>query len=132
MAARYGHRVRDENGVETFGPDDFTLSTLAKFSIPAQSTGGTGVNYSPSFVFDVPGYDPNKCFVLITPLAYAGYAQPGYPDSWPMLPSYKDLGGTQIGIYCYVNRREPTGTGNYLDRWYAKTVASNIEVVRWG
>ena len=132
MAVRYGHRVRDANGVETLGPDDFTLSTLAKFTIPAQLGAGSGVIYAPTFTFDVPGYDPAKCFVLITPLAYAGYPQPGRPDGWPMLPSYKDLGGTQIGIFCYVNRREPTGTGSYLDWWYAKTVASSIEVVRWG
>ncbi len=133
MAVRFGHRVRDVAGVETFGPDDFTLSTLAKFTLPAQSGSGSGVLTAPSFVYDVPGYDPAKCFVVITPLAYAGYPQPGWPDSWPMLPTYKDLGGTQIGIYCYVNRREPTGIGNdTLDKWYVKTVNCNIEIVRFG
>lgn len=132
MAIRYGHRVRDGSGVEIFGPDDFTLSTLAKFILPAQSGNGTGVLTAPTFMSDVTGYDPAKCFVLISPLAYAGYPQPGYPDGWPMLPTYKDLGGTQIGIYCYVNRREPTGVGsNYTARWYLKTVACNVEIVRW-
>ncbi len=111
--------------------DDFTLFKLAQMQVPAYNTRGYGYR-TDYLLMDVPGYDPSNCFVLITPSVYAPYEQKGYSDSWGMIPTYKELGGTKIAIYTYVNRREPTGvSGNYRDAWVQNTCPSTIEAVRF-
>ncbi|SNB84685.1 hypothetical protein SAMN02745900_04477 [Pseudomonas sp. URIL14HWK12:I8] len=129
--AQYGVRVSNSNGAEVFGMSDFTLQKMASMILPARTRNwGSGVR-SDYILMDVPGYDPNKCFVMITPRVYAGYDQPGYPDGWGYLPTYKNLGGTRIGIYTYVNYRRPTNVGgNYTDQWVENSVECVIEAVR--
>lgn len=126
----YGIEVFDANAVRTLGMNDFTIQKLAELLIPASQTSGTGTR-SDYILMDVPDYDPAKGFVTITPRAYASYSQPGYPDAWGYVPVYKDLGGTKIAIYTYVNRRRPTGVGgNYSDEWVAHNVECVVEVLR--
>ena len=125
----FGLTVWDGNGVQTLGMEDFTLQRLAIMTLPAKNSAGQGVNSS-YILMDVAGYDPATCLVLITPKVYASYPQPGYPDNWGVTPTYIDLGGTKIGIITYVNRREPKGDGDFLDRWIERTVESVVEVVR--
>jgi hypothetical protein len=124
----FGLNVFDANGVQTLGMEDFTIQKLAQMVLPATRAGGQGVNSS-YILMDVPGYDPATCFVTITPKVY------GPPQSqigqWGVLPTYKDLGGTKIGIITYVNYRKPTGfQGNYTDLWAANIVECVIEVVK--
>ncbi|KGS15126.1 hypothetical protein ALO43_101237 [Pseudomonas tremae] len=128
----YGVRVRDASNVQTLGMEDFTIRKLASMVIPASRTSGEGIR-SDYILMDVPNYDPAKCFVLITPRQYASYGQPGNPDAWGYVPTYKDLGGTSIGIFTYVNRRRPTGVGGrFRDEWIEHAVESVVEVVRVG
>ncbi|KPY96960.1 hypothetical protein ALP50_200203 [Pseudomonas syringae pv. spinaceae] len=130
--AVYGVMVRDANGVQTLGMEDFTIRKLAVMTIPASHTSGKGTR-TDYILMDVPGYDPAKCFVMITPKQYASYGQPGYPDEWGYVPTYKDLGGAKIGIFTYVNRRRATGVNNnYSDEWVEHPVESVVEVVRVG
>lgn len=127
----YGFEERDEMNRVTLSMDDFTLFKLASMQIPASSNYGLGVR-TDYILMDVPGYDPSNCFVLITPSQYAPYEQPGYDDGWGMIPTYRELGGTRIAIYTYVNRRRPTGVGNnYQDEWWENVCASTIEAVRF-
>lgn len=127
--AFYGIEVRDELDRQVLSMEDFTISKLASMVIPASNTYGTGTR-SDYILMDVPGYDPARGFVLITPKAYSPDEQNGYGDGWGMTPSYKELGGTLIAIYTYVNRRRPTGVGNdYKDEWVQNTVESVVEVV---
>lgn len=126
----FGIAVFDSGGIQTLGMEDFTIQKLASRVIPASRTSGSGVR-SDYILMDVPGYSPDTCFVIITPRAYAAYSQPGYPDAWGYAPTYKDLGGTQIGIFTYVNYRIPTGVGsNYKDSWSEHVVESIVEVVK--
>jgi hypothetical protein len=126
----FGMAVFDANGVQTLGMEDFTIEKLAQMNLPAMRNMGNGIR-SDYILMDVPGYNPATCFVVITPRVYAGYSQPGYPDLWGYVPTYKDLGGTQIGIFTYVNRRRPTGYhNNYVDEWNEHTVECVVEVVR--
>lgn len=127
----YGFEERDSANRITLSMDDFTLFKLASMQVPAANRTGQGIR-SDFILFDVPGYDPNNCFVLITPSQYASYEQPGYSDGWGMVPTYRELGGTQIAIFTYVNIKYPTGVGNdYRDQWVENTCPSTIEAVRF-
>lgn len=131
----YGLIVKDGNGVETLGPSDFTLLSLGRFTVPEFiGNGTTGWLSGPTYTFDVPGYNDDDCYVIITPINYVGTPQTGSPNvNDRFLPTYKWEGGTTIGIYCYVNFFHNTnvGSGNYLPWWNARSAASNIEVVRF-
>lgn len=123
----FGMSVWDVNGAQTLDMSDFTLQKLYTTNLPAQVAGGQGVNNS-HILLDVPGYNPSTCFVTITPKYYNTGASFGFN----VIPTYKDLGGTQIGIVTYVNYRQPTGSGGgYTDLWRANTVECIIEVVRF-
>lgn len=127
----FGIAVFDANSVQTLGMDDFTIQKLAVMTIPASRVGPTSGSRTDYILMDVPCYDPATCFVIITPKAYAGYGQPGYPDAWGYTPTYKDLGGTRIAIFTYVNRRKPAGVGNnYTNEWVQHVVESVVEVVK--
>jgi hypothetical protein len=126
----FGIEVSDGAGAKTLGMDDFTIQRLASFVVAGSKTSGTGVR-TDSLVYNIPGYDPATCFVMITPRVYANYAQPGYDDNWGYTPTYKDLGGSQIGIIRYMNYKQPTGVGgNTRDAWIEKTVECVVEVVK--
>lgn len=127
--AVYGVEVRDAQNQQTLSMDDFTIHKLASMVIPASNTFGQGVR-SDFIEMNVPGYDPSTGFVIITPKAYSPNEQSG-GDSWGMVPTYRDLGGTRIAIYTYVNRRRPTGVGNdYVDEWAQNICECVVEVVR--
>lgn len=128
--ALYGIEVANENGVQTFGMQDFTIQKIQSMEIPASRTSGVGTR-SDYILWDVPGYDPAKCFLLITPKYYANYPQDGQASSWGVLPTYRNLGGTQIAIFTYCNRRRPTGvSSNYVDEWIEHVAHSVLEAVR--
>jgi len=128
---RYGTWVFNENGVETFGMDDFTVQQLAVISLPAIKGRGDGYR-GDSSVYDIPGYDKSNCVVIITPSVYAGYDQPGNnPSAWGYCPTYVDAGGTKIGIVLYANTSVfNSGSGKWLPIWVANTVPCTIEVFR--
>lgn len=122
----------DDKGVQTFGMDDFTIRKLAVLNTPRIARRfGDGVR-SDYILMDVPGYDPAKCFVMITPRVYAGYDQPGTgSDLWGGVPTYRDLGGTKIGIYTYANTlRFISGSGKWVPVWVENVIESVVEVVR--
>lgn len=126
----FGLAIFDAHGRQTLGMEDFTIQKLAQRVIPGERSKGNGVR-TDLIVMDVPGYDPARCFVMITPRVYAGYSQPGSPDAWGYAPTYRDLGGSRIGICTYVNRRRHTGVGdNYADEWLVHTVECVVEVLR--
>lgn len=131
--AVYGVEIRNPSNVETLGMQDFTIQKMASMEIPATAGvrkvgSGTRSDY---IVWDVPGYDPAKCFLMITPKYYAGYPQNGQLSDWGFLPTYRNLGGSQIAIYTYCNRRRPTGvSGNYVDEWIEHTAHCVLEAVR--
>lgn len=129
--ALYGVRIRNENGVQTLGMEDFTIHRLATMEIPAAKSGGNGTR-TDFITWDVPGYDPAKCFLLITPKYYAGYPQDGKTSGWGFLPTYRNLGGTQVAIFVYVNRRRQTGVGSdpWRDEWIQNTAHCIVEAVR--
>lgn len=128
----YGLEVFDSNRVKTLGMEDFTITRLATMTIP-KNPSGPGARPAPRtdyILMDVLGYDPATCFVLITPKAYSTGGEPR-PYGWGYIPTYKDLGGTQIAIYTYANYRDPTGIGNdYITRWVENSVECTVEVVR--
>lgn len=134
MAARYGHWVFDAAGVEILGPDDFTLLSLGKYQIPEYIGDGSDAEvYTPTFTLDVPGYDSSSCYLIITPNTYNPNEQLGYshPDD-RFVPTYKDLGGTVIGIYCCQNYGMYTGVSDkYKPSWRARSAACVVEVVRF-
>ena len=129
----YGIEVANQNGIQTFGMQDFTIQKLLSMEVPAtpgvrKSGSGIRTDY---ILWDVPGYDPAKCFLMITPKYYANYPQSGQISDWGFLPTYRNLGGTQIAIFTYCNRKRPTGVGsNYVDEWIEHTAHSVLEAVR--
>ena len=125
----FGIRVFDGNGVETLGMDDFTIQRLAIMTIPASRSGGLGVR-GDYILINVDGYDPATCFVTITPKAYSPYPQGAGQAYWGCVPTYKDLGGTQIGIITYGNYFEVDYKGDWIFKWKSEVVESVVEVVR--
>ena len=49
---------------------------------------------------------------------------------WGCVPTYKDLGGTQIGIITYCNYYEVDYKGDWIFKWKSEVVESVVEVVR--
>ena len=125
----FGIRVSDGNGIETLGMDDFTLQRLAFMSIPASRTNGSGTR-SDYILMDVDGYDPSTCFVTITPRAYATGGQGEGQGYWGCMPTYKDLGGTRIGIITYSNYSVVDGIGDTYNLWNEQVAECVVEVVR--
>ncbi|WP_422421418.1 hypothetical protein [Pseudomonas sp. GZD-222] len=129
----YGVEIRSEINIATLDMTDFTLSKIASMDIPATSGGmksgkGTRTDY---ITWNIPGYEPGKCFLILTPKVYAGNPQNGQISDWGVLPTYRELGGSSIAIYTYCNRRRPTGVGsNYIDEWIERACATVIEAVR--
>ncbi|HKS12749.1 MAG TPA: hypothetical protein VJS90_06880 [Pseudomonas sp.] len=129
--AIYGVKIKNEMGIQTLGMEDFTIQRLATMEIAAAQGSGDGTR-SDYITWNIPGYDPAKCFLLITPKAYAGYPQNGRNNDWGFLPTYRNLGGTQVAIFTYVNRRRQTGVGSdpYRDDWVQNTAHCLLEAVR--
>lgn len=125
----FGIAVWDSKGVETLGMSDFTIQRLAIFTIPASRGGGKGTK-GDYITFDIPGYDPSTCFVTITPKVYSPYPQGEAQVYWGLVPTYKDLGGTKIGIINYCNYYEVGYDGKWVFMWSSDVVESVIEVVR--
>lgn len=128
----YGVSVFDSKGVQTFGMQDFTLQLLYSMVIAARNVGNTRGRRTDCITIDVPGYDPATGVVIITPNIYANYEQGPGAKQWGVLPTYKDLGGSTIGIYTYANYRIPDngGGGKTIDVWSELTVECTVEVFR--
>lgn len=101
----YGIEIFDENGIRTLGMADFTYRKIFEASVPGISDSWTFNRYINSpYVLNVPGYDPSTCFVFIAPTGYYGGAQSdGSVSNQLMTPTYRDLGGEQIGIIRFAN-----------------------------
>lgn len=125
----YGLEVLDAKGVQTLGMEDFTIQRLATLTIPASRSGGLGIR-GDYILINVDGYDPATCFVTITPKAYSPYPQGAGQAYWGCVPTYKDLGGTQIGIITYGNYFEVDYKGDWIFKWKSEVVESVVEVVR--
>lgn len=129
--ATYGVEIRNASNVPTLTMQDFTISRIATMDI----AGSGGIQYGSGTRTDyiswtIPGYDPANCFILITPKVYSNGPSDGN-TTYPMLPTYKNLGGNVVAIYTYVNYRQPTGVGNdYTDRWINCNVACTLEAIR--
>ncbi len=124
----FGINVWSASGSLTLDMGDFTLQKLAVMVLPANPSSGV-VRPPPRtdyILMDVAGYNPSTCFVTITPRYYSTGAAFGSS----VIPTYKDLGGTQIAIYTYANFRAPNGSGGWLERSLESTVECVIEVVR--
>lgn len=127
----FGIQVFDENEVETLGMDDFTLQRLAIMKLQGFHSSGNGTR-SDYITMDVAGYDPAKCFVLITPQRYAPYPQGASQSYWGCIPTYVDLGGTRIGIITYSNLKNWNASASRFSySWISQMVESTIEVVRF-
>lgn len=128
--AIYGIDIRNASNVQTLGMQDFTISRIGSMEIPASGNlygSGTRSDY---ITWTIPGYDPTNCFLLITPKVYLPDPQDGR-GTYPMLPTYRNLGGSSVAIYTYVNRRRPTGVGsNYQDEWVSNSVSCVVEAIR--
>lgn len=125
----FGLEIYNSSGVKVLGMEDFTIEKMFQASIPKRTGGGSG-HRSDWIEFSVPGYDPSKCFVVITPSVYASYDQPGYDDEWGFTPVYKDIGLNRIAIIDYCNYYRVDFNGDYLPYWSLCGVASTIEVVK--
>ena len=124
----FGLNVWNGSGALTLDMGDFTLQKLAVMILPANPS-GSGARPAPRsdyILMDVPGYDPSTCYVTITPARY----NTGSEFGRSVIPTYKDLGGSKIAIYPYVNYRMSNGTGGWLEKWVESTVESVIEVVK--
>lgn len=124
----FGVNVWNASGALTLDMGDFTLQKLAVMVLPANPSGST-VRPAPRtdyILMDVAGYNPSTCYVTITPRFYSTGAAFGRS----VIPTYRDLGGTQIAIIPYANYRAPTGTGGWVERWVESTVECVIEVVK--
>ncbi|ROM84890.1 hypothetical protein BK652_09930 [Pseudomonas brassicacearum] len=124
----FGVNVWNGSGALTLDMGDFTLQKLAVMVLPANPSGGI-VRPAPRsdyILMDVAGYNPSTCFVTITPRSYSTGATFGRS----VIPTYRDLGGTQIAIIPYANYRFPNGSGGWIESWVESTVESVIEVVR--
>lgn len=127
----YGVEIRNASNIQTLGMEDFTISKIGSMEIAGsggQTQGsGTRTDY---ITWTIPGYDPANCFILITPKVYIQEPQNGL-GFYPVLPTYRNLGGNSVAIYTYVNRRRPTGvSGNYVDEWVSNTVNCVLEAIR--
>lgn len=128
--SEYGVEVSNAQGIQTLGMQDFTVQKLASMEVPGRSNSGSGIR-SDYILWRIPGYDPSKCFLVISPKVYAGYPQNGQVGAWGVLPTYRNAGGEQVAIFTYCNRRRPTGVGGkYTDEWVEHTVHAVIEAVR--
>lgn len=125
----HGVAVWDGKGVQTLGMDDFTIQRLAMFDIPASRGSGAGVR-GDYITFDIPGYNPDTCFVTITPKVYSPYPQGQSQAYWGLVPTYRDIGGSQIGIITYCNYYEIDWRGKWVFKWESAVVESVVEVVR--
>lgn len=124
----FGINVWNGSGALTLEMGDFTLQKLAVMVLPANPSGGV-VRPAPRsdyILMDVLGYNSATCFVTITPRNYNTGASFGRS----VVPTYRDLGGTQIAIIPYANYRAPNGTGGWLESSVENTVECVIEVVK--
>lgn len=124
----FGINVWSGSGALTLDMSDFTLQKLAVMVLPANPSGGVAkpAPRSDYIMMDVIGYNPANCFVTITPRYYGTGAAFGRS----VIPTYRDLGGTQIAIIPYANYRSPNGSGGWSERTVESTVECVIEVVK--
>lgn len=126
----YGIRVNDADGLQILGMEDFTLRKIYEAEIPAlvesSPTDFNSYVRTDTLNFTIPGYNPAKCFVVITPKTYVQTEQ-GNPT--PLTPYYKDLGGETIGVVRYLQDTwYDISNQVYRGRWRANTPVCSLEV----
>ncbi|MBD9657489.1 hypothetical protein IB239_21895 [Pseudomonas sp. PDM12] len=125
--------MNNAQGVETLGMGDFTLRKIHEQIVPGASSNWTwNVTINSPYRITVPGYKPDECIVIISPLSYYGSAQ-GSNGAISELrtPVYVDLGGEDIGIIRYCNEDvydSPNGRWLVCSRWGA--MDSVVEVYK--
>lgn len=113
----FGFEVYDENGIKTLGMEDFTIRKIFEATVPGAQSNWVNGTRTDSVQFTVPGYESDKCFVIITPTTYNTSAQNN--SSTPLLtPEFVELGGEVIGIVRYAQ-----------DNWF--DFSNNIFRQRW-
>ncbi|HCJ30658.1 MAG TPA: hypothetical protein DHV63_15535 [Pseudomonas sp.] len=128
--SEYGIEINAANGALTLGMQHFTIKKIFETTIAKQGRGAIQEGWRTDLMeFSVAGYDPATCFVVIKPIVYAGYDQPGYDDGFGFTPTFRDIGLNKIGIVTYVNWQEYRS-----DNWYkynrTNTVAASVVVVK--
>ena len=126
----FGIEVYDATGTKVLGMEDFTMRKIYEAEIPAlvESSPSDFNSYtrSDTLNFTVPGYNPSKCFVVITPKSYIQTEQ-GNP--YPLTPYYKDLGGEVIGVVRYIQDNWYDAANSvFRGRWRANTPVCSLEV----
>lgn len=125
----FGIEIFDENSVRTLGMEDFTLKKIFETEIPARPKASGANVRSDMLIFNIPGYNQETCFVVITPKTFMQGTQNGYSDG-PYTPYYVDLGGESIGVLTYFQTRSYYygGAGGYSNLWFEWTALSVLEV----
>lgn len=95
-----GMQIWNEDGEITLDTRDYTFTKIAELIIPGLLQGWTNGNQTEQYVVSIPGYDPETCFILISPTSYLAGEQVGY-DVGGFLPYYRDLGGESVAFIRY-------------------------------
>lgn len=109
-----GMQIWNEDGEITLDTQDYTFTKIAELIIPGLFQGWTNGNQTEQYVVSIPGYDPETCFILISPTKYIKGEQP-YSTTEEHLPYYRDLGGESVAFIRYsLVRRGTDQTRAYL------------------
>lgn len=125
--ADFGIQLNDERGGEILGMSDFTIRKIFEATVPAATSGDPNQPY----LLTIPGYDPDKCFVLISPTSYYTYYQGDNTAGDLKVPVFKDMGGEVISIirYNYIRDWDPSNQRwVYSYRW--RSIQSTVEVFK--
>ena len=95
-----GMQIWNEDGEITLDTQDYTFTKIAELIIPGLLQGWTNGNQTEQYVVNIPDYDPETCFILISPTEYVQGEQP-YPVAGKFLPYYRDLGGESVAFIRY-------------------------------
>jgi len=123
----YGIEIYDGSGNRTLGMQDFTYYKIFEVEIPAP---GSDTSVYP---VTVPGYDPNTCVVIFTPLVYVTGNQPGFlgANGAGFVPVYKDLGGEVVGVVRRALARYYDTTNQRFVNYHTITAASLMQVYKF-
>lgn len=127
----YGIEVLDENSNVTLSMNDFTVRRIHEETVPGMGptawVNGVKTDY---YSITVPGYDPNKCFVVISPKVY-NTSEQSFASNDLLTPQYIDVGGEVIGIIRYQQDNWFDRSNRvFRQRWRWQAVESVVEVFK--